>query len=111
LVKLQTALPELSALGYQLIAISPDRPDKALETAEKHKFSFPVVSDPGLAVSRGFGIVFQRPERRPLPVPAVFVVDQEGRVTFHFVHPDYRVRPDPELIVAAARAGAQAAEE
>jgi len=38
-------------------------------------------------------------------VPAVYLVDGEGMITFHYVHPDYKIRLDPDLLLAAARAG------
>ena len=64
-----------------------------------------MVSDEGLALTRRFGIVFQAPDRSPLPVPAVYLIDGAGTVELHYVHPDYKVRLDPELLLAAARAG------
>jgi hypothetical protein len=59
------------------------------------------VSDEGLALTRDFGIVFQAPEREPLPVPAVYLVDPDRTITFHFVHPDYKLRLHPDLLLAA----------
>jgi len=38
----------------------------------------------------------------PLPVPAVYLVDRSGTITFHYVHPDYKLRLHPELLLAAA---------
>jgi len=88
-----------------VIAISPDAPEQGAELAQDLDLDFPVVSDEGLALTRRFGIAFQAPGRDPLPVPAVFLVDGAGTIEFHYVHPDYKVRLDPELLLAAARAG------
>jgi hypothetical protein len=63
-----------------------------------------VVSDEDLSLTRRFGIVFRAPERDPLPVPAVYLVDDGGSITFHYVHPNHKIRLDPELLLAAARA-------
>lgn len=38
-----------------------------------------------------------------LPVPATFVLDREGVVRFSFVDPDFRVRAEPEAVLAALR--------
>lgn len=38
-----------------------------------------------------------------LPVPAVFLVATNGLIQFEYVNPDYKVRLDPELLVAAAK--------
>ena len=39
-----------------------------------------------------------------LPVPSVFVIDQDGVVRFRHVDPDYRRRLEPEILVQAASA-------
>ena len=39
-----------------------------------------------------------------LPVPAALLVNNQGLVTFSFISPNYKVRADNELIMAAARA-------
>ena len=38
-----------------------------------------------------------------LPVPAVFLVATNGLIQFEYVNPDYKVRLEPELLLAAAR--------
>ncbi len=38
-----------------------------------------------------------------LPVPAVFLIGTDGQIKFQYVHPDYKIRLDPELLLAAAR--------
>ncbi|MDA0748807.1 MAG: redoxin domain-containing protein, partial [bacterium] len=87
--QLQTYLPELEKLGYRVIAISGDPLEKVTELAQKLGAGYEILADPGLAVTRQYGIVFQAGERQPLPVPAVFVVGTARGVRFHYVHPDY----------------------
>jgi peroxiredoxin len=36
-----------------------------------------------------------------LPLPATYVLDSAGRVVFAEAHADYRVRPEPDDILAA----------
>ena len=91
-----------------MVAIGPDEPAKATELAEDLGLGFPVASDEGLVLTRKFGIVFQAPERDPLPVPAVYLVAPDGTIEFHYVHPDYKIRLDPEVLLAAARVGGRA---
>jgi hypothetical protein len=38
-----------------------------------------------------------------LPVPAVFLVATNGLIQFEYVNPDYKVRLEPELLLAAAK--------
>ncbi len=88
-----------------MLAISPDPPEKLVGTIEKHGLTFPLLSDADLSLSNAFGIVFQTKGRRALPVPAVYIVGTGGLITFNFVHPKYSVRLDPDVLLAAARAG------
>ena len=111
----QHVLPQIRALGAQMVAISPQTPDESLSTAERKELAFPVLSDAGNAVARRFGLVFQVPPgldavhrgfgidltrsngdaSNELPVPAVFVVGRDGRVAFRHVDADYRTRLEP----------------
>jgi hypothetical protein len=50
-------LDETNELGGQLIAISPQLPDDALDRAERISFGLEVVSDLGNDVARRYGIV------------------------------------------------------
>jgi peroxiredoxin len=97
--------PRLQELGYKLIGVSPDSPEQNAELAQDLGLEFPLMSDNGLAWTRRFGIVFEAERRGRLPVPAVYLVDGEGTVQFHYVHPNYRVRLDPDLLVVAAEVG------
>jgi peroxiredoxin len=117
---LQRRLSEINALGATLVAISPETPDQSLTTQEKHALQFPVLSDAGNQVARQFGLVFTLNEQlRPiykafgidleaqngdssyeLPVPATYLVAQDGTVLEAFVNVDYRERLDPETAIA-----------
>lgn len=120
----QARLSEFTALGAQLVAISPQLPDHTVATATKHALDFPVLSDTGLHVARAYGLAFDFSDdlRRlyldrwktdlvswngeggwSLPVPATFVIGKDGRVQFAHVDPDYRERSDPEEVLAALK--------
>jgi peroxiredoxin len=55
----QQILPEIAAAGASLVAISPEKPDNTLSTAEKNALSFEVLSDVGQKVGRAFGLVYE----------------------------------------------------
>ena len=102
------------------MAISPQKPDQSLSTAEKNALEFPVLSDEGSKVARAFGISFDLAEAlRPiytrfghalrdvngdeswqLPIPATYVIAQDGTIALAFVDIDYRNRLEPTDIVA-----------
>ncbi len=111
-------------MGYQLIAISPDRPERLRHTAKKLGIEYMLLSDSQVEAASAFGVAFKLDEQlvssykrqgldieaasgqthHILPVPAVFVTDAGSRITFSYVNPDYKQRVDPEVLLAAARA-------
>ena len=116
---MQRSLPEIKALGAELVTISPQSPDNSLSTAEKLALEFEVLSDVGNKVARDFGLVFKLTEKMQeiygsfgidlpaangdqsfeLPIPATYVVSQDGIIAFAFIDADYTNRLDPETII------------
>jgi peroxiredoxin len=117
---LQRSLPEIKSLGAELVTISPQLPDNSLSTAEKLALDFEVLSDVGNKVAKDFGLVFKLSEKMQeiyknfgidlptangdqsfeLPIPATYVVAQNGIIAFAYVDADYTNRLDPETIIA-----------
>jgi peroxiredoxin len=111
----QRILPQIQSLGATLVAISPQTPDHSLSTVEKKELTFIVLSDVGNKVARAYRIVFTLEESiRPLyttigsdlptfnsdaswelPMPATFLVAQDGTVRLAFVAEDYTRRLEP----------------
>jgi peroxiredoxin len=122
---MQKVLPEIEGLGGRLVAITPETPDDSLSTAEKGGLTFDVLSDVGLDYARQLGIVWKVPDyalewhekyfglhfeqhngsgnRDELPVPATFVVNREGIVTWRFLEAAYWKRAEPKDVVEAVR--------
>lgn len=106
-----------------MVALSADRPEKLAGAVEGKTLDYRLLSDNDLAAARAFGIAFRVDDgtakayrghgldleaasgrtHQGLPVPAVFLIDG-GIVEFAYVHPDYRKRLHPEVLLAAARA-------
>ncbi len=115
---------ELIELGYQIIAISPDRPENLNNSLEKHEMKYQLLSDSKMEAAKAFGIAFKidsptlnkyekfgidledasGEEHHLLPVPAVFLINTDGVIQFHYVNPKYSVRLKKEVILAAAKA-------
>ena len=112
---MQLTLPEIESLGANLVALSPQLPEKSLSTAEENKVSFEVLSDLGNKVAREFGLVFALPESLQalykkfdidvaiangdasyeLPMTATYVIDSDGTIIHAFVDTDYTKRLEP----------------
>ena len=121
LQKIETNILEL---GYQVLAISPDRPEELSKSINKDELTYTLLSDSPMDASKAFGIAFKVDaqtvdrykeygidlekssgyDHHLLPVPAVFIVDQEGVVKFTYVNPDHRERINGEVLLTAAKA-------
>ncbi|MBI2425989.1 MAG: AhpC/TSA family protein [Candidatus Hydrogenedentes bacterium] len=118
LAELGQAQTELQALGYQVVAISPDGTEAAAKT--KEKLAYRIFSDSTLAAAKAFGVAFKMdPEVRKqyleyikeprshdfsvLPVPSVFIVNKEGEIRYVYTNADYKVRLGKEDLLKAAK--------
>lgn len=108
-------------LGYQIIAVSMDRPKKLRESLDKFEMKYDLLSDSKADVAKAFGIAFtvdaeyveklkshnldiegaSGEDHHILPVPAVFII-KDGVIKFEYVNPDYKVRISKELLLTAS---------
>ena len=120
---LAKAQKEIAAEGGQVIAVMPDRQQFAAAFKSDLNASFPVLTDldNGYALSLNLAIWvgeemaqfisaagwdiprFQGNASWVLPIPATFVVGQDGRVKSRFVDPDYRKRMAIADLISALR--------
>lgn len=59
----QAVLPRIAAAAASLVAISPEKPEDTVSTAEKNNLRFPVLSDIGHNVGKAFGVLTPLPKR------------------------------------------------
>lgn len=124
LTQWQGKLAELEAAGATLVAISPEKPERASKTAGKHDLGFRIVSDASMDAARMFGLRFELdPDTQQkyrgygvaldtinasgtweLPVPATFVIDRDGVIRYASADADYSKRDDPAHAIDAVRA-------
>jgi peroxiredoxin len=113
----------LKAAGYQILAISPDKPMGLKEAAEKNQLGYSLLSDSTAEAIEAFGLGFRVDkatrerykgynidlaaasghEHFVLPVPAVYLVDPNGTIVYRYYNPDYKVRLSPKDILTAAK--------
>ncbi|NEN22337.1 AhpC/TSA family protein [Cryomorpha ignava] len=112
--ELQSELPNFEANGANLIALTPELPDSSMSTAEKLNLEFEVLSDVGNKVAKEFNIVFKLTsdvadsynkafdmngyngdESNELPLPATYIINEDGRIIYAFLNADYRNRAEP----------------
>ena len=117
----QSLYPAVRERNGLLVAISPQTPRQNDFTVQQHRLTFPVLSDAGARLADRFGIAYTVPEPQRqhfrsilvnipfingdeswrLPLPATFVISQQGSLLFSEAHADHRVRPDPMDVLAA----------
>lgn len=124
LSELQSIESQIVEAGFQIVAISPDRPEKLRISAEEHGLKYRLLSDSKMTAAAALGIAFRvddatvekyRTEygidlegdsgqtHHLLPVPSVFLVDTEGVIRFSHVNPDYKTRIETDVLLEAAK--------
>lgn len=124
LAELQSIEAELTQLGYQILAVSPELPDKLKQMQSERNLSYQLLSDFRIEAARAFGLAFrvdnsitalvktrygadlqrfEGEQQANLPVPAVYIIDQQGVIQFSYINPNYQVRLHPELLLTAAK--------
>jgi peroxiredoxin len=113
----------IASEGASIVAILPERQQFAARFKAEAALRYPVLSDMdnGYALSIGLAIwvgaevqelmaksgrdlpAYQGNAAWILPIPATFVVGQDGRVVARFIDPDYRKRMAVEDLLAALR--------
>lgn len=117
----QASYAEVRRRGALLVAVSPQLQRQNDFTAGQHSLTFPLLTDAGCALAESFGMAYALPEHMQvhmrsilinipftngdatwrLPLPATFVIGQDGSILFSEAHADYRVRPEPADVLAA----------
>lgn len=114
---LKDAIEPLKAEGFEIVAISPDTPEKLSETAKEHELPYTLLSDGKLDAAKAMGVAFSLDTvtslkyrafgvslvEGSLPVPAVFLVDENGVIRYTHSETDYTKRLDPDALVKAAK--------
>ena len=118
---LQETLPAFIEAGANVVAISPQTQVNSRKSVRTNALSFPILSDTHNDVAAAFGLRFELPDYLvdlykmlkndlpsfngdpswTLPMPARFVVAQDGTIVYAEVNPDYTHRPEPESLLPA----------
>jgi peroxiredoxin len=124
---LEAAKPEFDRYAASLVAISPQTAPNSRKSVRQNKLSFPILSDVKGKVGAAFGLRFNLPDYLvelykqlkndlptfnddpswTLPMPARYVIGQDGLILYSEVNPDYTRRPEPaDMIPVLQRAAA-----
>ena len=118
---LKARVPEFKKHNAQLIAITPQKPDKSAAEINEKSLPFKVLSDLDSQVMKNYNLYFEIDAplisiykrvgidledfngkgRNVLPVPGTFVIDQKGVVRAMQAETDYTKRMEPDAILDA----------
>ena len=117
---IQDKLTEIMQAGGQVIAISPELPDKTMTLKERHSLEFNVLSDINNRVADTYKLAYNVPDsyvdhydlsytlnehngadsQQRLPLAATYVIDKSGIVEYAFLDADFVKRADPDEVIA-----------
>ncbi len=112
LKRFQDSLNLITERGGQLVAISPEGAEGISKTIEKTGAVFPILSDADMKISKSYQVAYGVDDRTlgrykaadvdllvingqkqaQLPVPAVYIINKDGSVTYRFFDADYKKR-------------------
>ena len=118
---LQKEWGEISKLGVNLVAVSPQLPEHSLQIQHDNEIGYECLSDVGNRIAEKFGITYEIPDelveaykkelnidldeynglgyKNKLPLPATFILDTDGTILKVFVSWDYSQRLEPSEIL------------
>ena len=120
----QKSYSQFQQYNAQIIAITPQQPDKSLQQIKKDKFPFEILSDLDDVVIKTYNLYFKVPEklhklykerfgldiekfngkgRLGLPVPGTYVIDTNGIIIAAYAELDYKKRMEPVDILNALK--------
>jgi len=121
---LNESLPAFKKQGAQLVAVTPQTPDKSLGQVNKDKYPFEILSDLEYEVAKTYKLHFDVPQelhefykkkfgldievyngkgRLGLPVPGTFVINKDAKIIAVHAELDYKQRMEPAAILQALK--------
>lgn len=120
LSNLQDSLAYIEEKGVKVVAISPEKQENLKKTQKKTDASFTLLYDKDYKISEQFDVLFRPDEKtikaynerldanldeahsddsQRLPVPATFIINQEGEVVWRHFDRDYKERASVSRII------------
>lgn len=120
LKKLEDSLVLIKEKGAQLVAVTPELKEGVARMIEKTSGTYTILSDEGMKIMRAYDVDYAVDERTVsryknadidlatingqknevvLPVPAIYIINKEGSVTYRFFDTDYKKRASVKEIL------------
>ncbi len=116
---LQDSVSFIMAKGAALVAVTPEKPENINTTIQKTKAGYPILFDEGLKIMKSYNVAYAVDARTVeeykqygidfnitngdnganLPVPAVYIINKNGIITYLHFDPDYTKRASVKEIL------------
>ena len=120
LSQLEDSVAMINAKGATLLAVSPEQPENINKTVSKTKATYPILFDDGLKIMNAYDVAFKVDDNTierykkfgidfdkangsngaNLPVPAVYIINKNGKIIFTHFNPDYKERVSVKEILS-----------
>lgn len=113
LKKLEDSMSLIMAKGATLVTVTPEKPESISKTIEKTKATYPILFDDGLKIMKSYDVAFTVDDKTVekykgygidftqangpdngahLPVPAVYVINKDGKIVYRYFDKNYTKR-------------------
>lgn len=113
LKELEESLLSINGKGASVVAVTPEIPEYVAKSVEKTKASFPILHDEALKIMKSYDVAYKLDSKalnkykrinvdlsiingsengESLPIPAVYIINQQGLIVYRFFDPDYTNR-------------------
>lgn len=112
LKNLEDSLAQITKKGATVLAITPEKTENVTKTIEKTKVTFSILSDDNLKIMNAYKVTFSLDEKTTkkykgygidliesngkngnnLPVPAVYIINKEGKIIYRYFDEKYSNR-------------------
>jgi len=119
LMELEDSMALITKKGASLIAISPEKAENISKTIQKTKATYSILSDDSLKIMSAYKVAFALDDRTTekyksyginlqevngsngnnLPVPAVYIINKEGKITYRYFDINYKKRLSVSVIL------------
>jgi peroxiredoxin len=117
---LADSLSLITSKGAKLVAVTPQKSEYISKTIAKTRASYSIIHDDGLKIMKSYGVAFKLDDEKinlykkvgidfdvvngetngpSLPVPALYIIGKNGKITYRYFDHNYRNRPTVKEIV------------
>ena len=112
LMELEDSLALITSKEASIIAVSPEKQENITKTIQKTKATYSITSDDSMKIMSAYKVAFELDEQtnekykkwginlsdkngnngNNLPVPAVYIINKEGKITYRYFDVNYKNR-------------------